>query len=220
MATRKPKLKLASDSTEPATPIAKPEEPFDINKFKSTQTPTLAGVQTLQTGLPCHKISEARDFVRLHPDETKFWSANLCFVNVPIIGGQKSATLHLIVEDLAMKYLQSARILRFRLALATKPGNAFFLCHVPTQHLDNPWNATNVDACEQAKSLWTMATSRITECVDGYKITFAVDKDAFDEPEWPSQSLPDMVGRTFVGRIITTENDPALLRLIGAKQRL
>jgi hypothetical protein len=31
-----------------------------------------------------------------------------------------------------MRSLPSARILRFRLALAAKPGDVFFLCHVPT----------------------------------------------------------------------------------------
>ena len=37
---------------------------------------------------------------------TKYWSPELCFVNVPI-KGQKRDTLHLIDEDLAMRYLPS-----------------------------------------------------------------------------------------------------------------
>ena len=54
-------------------------------------------------------IAQAKDFVRLHPDEENYWSSELCFVNVPI-KGQKRDTLHLIDEDLAMQYLPSGKI--------------------------------------------------------------------------------------------------------------
>ena len=67
--------------------------------------------------------------MRLHPDEETYWSPELCFVNVPI-KGQKRDTLHLINEDLAMRHLPSGKIQHFRLALATKPHDAFFLCDV------------------------------------------------------------------------------------------
>ena len=50
--------------------------------------------------------------------------------------------------------------MRFRLALATKPGDVFFLCEVPTQNMDNTWNMSNLEGCEKAKTLWTKATSR------------------------------------------------------------
>ena len=56
-------------------------------------------------------------------------------MNVPT-KGQKHDTLHLIEEELAMRFLPSARILRMRLALATKPYDVFFLCQVPSQNLD------------------------------------------------------------------------------------
>jgi hypothetical protein len=136
---------------EEAVPIAKPGA-FDLDKFKSKRAAAVANVETLQTGLPHHSISQAKDFVRLHPDEEKCWSPEICFVSVPI-KGQKRDTLHLIEEDLAMQYLPSGRIQRFRLALATKPFDVFFLCHVPTRNTDNQWNESNLAACEQAKTL-------------------------------------------------------------------
>jgi hypothetical protein len=101
-----------------AVSIAKPST-FSLEKFKSKRAATIANVETLQTGLPHHNIAHAKDFVRLHPNEEAYWSPELCFVNVPI-KGQKRDTLHLINEDLAMRYLPSGRILHFRLALATK----------------------------------------------------------------------------------------------------
>jgi hypothetical protein len=212
-----PKLKVVGEEVDDeALSVPKPDT-FSLNKFKSKRAAAIANVETLLTALPHHSISQAKDFVRLHSDEEKYWSPELCFVNVPI-KGQKRDTLHLIDEELAMRYLPSAKILRFRLALATKPGDVFFLCHVPSRNTDNPWNASNLQACEQAKTLWIQATSRKEEGVEAYKIDVARDADAFPAPKWPTQTLEEIIGRTFEGRRIETADHPGLLRLIGAKQ--
>src|SRR5262245_47235754 len=113
------KLHVVSDASEEPVSIPKPGT-FNLDKFKSKHAAAIASVQTLQTALPHHNIAQAKDFVRLHHDEERFWSPELCFVAVPI-KGMKRDTLHLIDEELAMQYLPSARILRFRLALAAKP---------------------------------------------------------------------------------------------------
>ncbi len=204
---------------EPAVaPIKKPVG-FSLDRFKSKHAAAAANVETLLTALPHHPISQAKDFVRLNPDEENYWSPELCFVNVPIKGAKKD-TLHLIDEDLAMTHLPSGKILRFRLALAAKPWDVFFLCHVPTRNEDNSWNMSNLQACQQAKDTWAQATSRKEEGVDSYKIDFARDADAFPEPKWPKQSLNELIEATFAGRIIDDESHPGLLRLIGAKPRL
>jgi hypothetical protein len=119
-----------------------------------------------------------------------------------------------------MRHLPSARIQRFRLALATKPYDVFFLCHIPSQNLDNKFNETNLIGCEQAKTLWVELTSRKGEGVDEYKVNLAKDQDAFPEPKWPEQSLDELIEITFTGRQIDREDHPALLRLIGAKQSI
>ena len=216
-----PKASLKPESESSPKPesngIAKPGT-FNLDKFKSKHAAAIANVGTLLTALPVHNIAAAKDFVQLHPDKEKYWSAELCFVPVPI-KGQKRDTSHLIVEDIALKYLPSGRILRSSLALATKPNDRFFLCEIPTQNQDNPWNASNILACEQARSLWTVASSRKDEGVDAYKVEFARDQDAFPEPKWPTQSLEELIGTAFAGRIIDHNEHPALLRLIGAKQQ-
>src|SRR6516164_2254966 len=204
--------------TPESVPIAKPGE-FDLDKFKVKKSATVANVETLQSPLPVHNISAAKDFVRLHPDVSNYWSDALCFLDVPI-KGQKRNTLHLIVEDLALRFLEAGEIKRFRLALASKPNDVFFLCEVPTQNLDNSWNNTNLEACGKAKMLWTKAISRKSEGVENYKITFAKEPDAFRDPDWPKQSLGELIARAFAGRTIETEDHPALLRKIGARQSL
>jgi hypothetical protein len=212
----KPELvQTENPTTEPTTPIPKPEG-FDLDRFKSKRAAAMANVETLPNALPHHSIAQAKDFVRLHPDE-KYWSSELCFVSVPT-KGSKRGTLHLIDEDLAMRFLPSAKIQRFRLALASKPNDVFFLCQVPSQNLDNTYNGSNLEACEQAKTFWTQATSRREEGVEAYKITVARDRDAFPAPKWLPQSLAELIEKTFAGRMIDSENHPGLLRLIGARQ--
>lgn len=93
--------------------------------------------------------------------------------------GAKRDNLHLIDEDLAMQFLPSGKIQHFRLALATKPFDIFFLCIVPSRNEDNSYNASALKACEQAKAMWVQATSRREEGVDAYKIELARDADAF-----------------------------------------
>jgi hypothetical protein len=220
MADDSSKLKLVTG--EPLS-IKKPEE-FDLDAFKSTRDPNIPNVATLPTALPHHPIADANDFVRLHPDEATYWSDELCFVNVPI-KGQKHDTLHLITEKLAERYLPSKRILRFRLALATKPYDIFFLCEVPSRNLDNSWNESNIQACQISKTRWAMATSRKAEGVESYLISFTQasmngEKEPFPEPNWPKQPLNELILVTFANCKILTEDHPALARIIGAKQSL
>jgi hypothetical protein len=210
-----PPLRIAD---EEAMSIAKPSG-FSLDRFKSKRAAALANVETLLPGLPHHNIAGAKDFVRLHHSEENYWSSELCFVSVPIQGQNKDLQ-HLIEEDLAMQYLPSARILRHRLALATKPYDKFFLCHVPSQNLENIWNKTNLQACNEAKRFWVEATSRSQEAQEGYVTTLARDANAFPDPKWPSPSLAELIENAFAGRIITSADDPALLRLIGASQKL
>jgi hypothetical protein len=120
---------------EDVVPIAKPSA-FDLDKFKSKRAAAVANVETLANRLAASQHFAGERLRPLHPEEENYWSPELCFVSVPI-KGQKRDTLHLIEEDLAMQYLPSGRIQRFRLALASKPHDVFFLCHVPTRNTDN-----------------------------------------------------------------------------------
>ena len=213
---KKPRLVVAED--EAAEPIAKPSG-FSLDRFKSKRAATVANVGTLQGALPHHSISQAKDFVRLHPDEENCWSCELCFVNVPI-QGVKRDTIHLIDEEIGLAYLGNGKLIRFRLAIASKPHDNFFLCHVPSQNIDNSWNTSNLSACEQGKRLWVQVTSRKAEGAESYKIDFARDIDAFPPPNWPKQSLEELIQITFSGRMIDRDDHPALLRLLGAKQSI
>ena len=132
-----------------AVAVSKPSG-FDLNKFKSKRADAVAKVDTLQTGLPVSSMSQAKDFVRLHPDE-EYWSPELCFVMVPIKGAKRDS-LHLIEEDLAMQFLPSGKIMRFRLALATKPLDVFFLCRIPTRNRTTRGTGTALRGANRQRS--------------------------------------------------------------------
>jgi hypothetical protein len=210
----KPSTAVNTELTEPMS-IEKPTGSI-LDACKSTKDPNIGSVKELLTGLPHYRLSEAKDWARLHPDEGKYWSPEYCFVHVPILGARD--TLHFIAESLAVTYLPSGRIQRFRLALATKPHNSFFLCHVPSQNLDNLYNKSNLEGCRQAQQLWTQLVSRRDEGIDGYKVMYSRDPDAFPDPEWPEDPLSKIIEVTFANRIILTDDHPALFRLIGARQ--
>jgi hypothetical protein len=198
-------------------PIIKPAA-FDPEKFRSKRGAAIANVATLQQALPIMRVGEVKDFFRTHPDDGyRTWE--LCFVGVPI-KGDRHDSLHLINEDLALVYLSSAQIKRFALTLVSKPHDVFLLCQVPTQNVDNSYNRSALRAIEESKRKWVQANSRRDEGVDEYQIKYARDNDAFPEPKWPTQNIWDLIGITFTGRTIETPDDPALLRLIGAKPSL
>jgi hypothetical protein len=210
---------IPTSSAAEAVPVSilKPGA-FNLDKFKSKRAKAIGGVDDPLLDLPCHKISEAKDFIRLHPNEADYWSVELCFVNVPI-QGQKRDTLHLIDEEIGA-CLPAGRLQKFRLALATKPYDVFFLCHLPSQNFDNDWNRTALQGAEMGKTIWIDVSSRKAEGIEAYRITPAYDQDAFPEPKWPTHSLDDLIGRTFAGRFIDQEDHPGLLRLLGRRQQL
>jgi hypothetical protein len=214
------KLKLVTGEVEAQKPIPKPGK-FNLNKFRSkSETSAVGGVETLQTALAHGSLAAAKDFVRLHPNEDEYWSPELCFVNVPI-KGQKKDTLHLIDEDVAKQNgVNPAKLKYCRLALASRPDDVFFLCEVPTRNQDNTWVASNLEACEQAKRLWTQALSQKELGKDSYKVERARNAEAFPEPRWPSQPLSELIEKAFAGRMIEDSDHPALARLVGDKPKM
>jgi len=231
--------KLKSESTEPekieqatspvpANPEPKVETPevsipkptgSGLDRFKAKRSLTVAGVGPLLESLPVMKIADANDQVTLHPDEENYWSDVLCFVDVPVKGAKKG-TLHLVDEEIALKYLPKKRIQRCRLALASKPFDVFFLCKVPVLNLDNKYNEMALRGCEQAKGMWLTVVSRQEDGHDDYEIIPARDQAAYPTPKWPQQTLDELITTAFKGRMIETDDHPGLLRLIGAKQKL
>ena len=218
MVTDPKKEATPPESPAPVDSVPKPPA-FSLDRFKSKRAASVAGVDNLVDVMAHCGVGQVKDFFRTHPDEENYWSCELFFVPVPIKGTKKD-TLHLIDEDLALDFLPKGKAKRKRLALATKPFDVFFFIEVPCENMDNDWNLTALAACEQAKRLWTQVISRREDNQDGYLVDKARNQEAFPDPRWPRQSLEEMIGETFAGRIIDRADHPALLRLIGDKLSL
>jgi hypothetical protein len=177
---------------------------------------TVEPIAALPTALAHYRISQAKDFVRLHPDEDNYWSDEIWCIEVPI-KGQKHGTLHMIDKDLAAKYVHRDKIKKFQLALASKPYDDFFLAEVPCQNLEeNQWNATNLRGCREAKSRWVQLVSLRKEGQDKYGIVPAQHQESLPEPNWPTQPLLKMIALAFENRMVTSPDHPALQRILGA----
>ena len=149
------------------------------------------------------RLARSRISSEFTRDEEEYWSSELCFVPVPI-KGQKRDTIHLIDEDLAMDYLPSGKIKRFRLVLATKPFDMFFFIEMPSTNLDNGWNISAISAVEQAQDALDASLEPKGGGYRLYKVDKARSQEAFPEPRWPKLSLEELINKTFMGRMIIT----------------
>jgi hypothetical protein len=198
------------------TSIPKPTK-SKLDQFKTKVQPSQ--VEPRQGPLPHHKISEAKDFVRIHANRENYWSAELCFVSVPI-RGQKEETLHLIDEDVAKRNdIPEGKIERFALALASKPYDHFFLAHIPTRNLDNSWNLSCMEGIESAQTWWTELVSLKKENKERYQVTPAKDNNAFPAPNWPKGYIDEYILASFEGRLVMDDDHPVILRLTGRPQK-
>jgi hypothetical protein len=148
---------------DPPVTVEKPAG-SKLDRFKSTRTAAPAGVKTLLGPMPVLKLSEAKDFVMVHPDPA-YWSSELCFVSVPV-QGVKNNVNHLGFEDVLMSVVSDDEVERHALALASKPCGVFFLAIIPTQNLENTWNETALEGATKAKAGWVKVVSRRKEGVD------------------------------------------------------
>jgi len=80
---------------------------------------------------------------------------------------------------------------------------------------NNSFNKTNLEGCVLAKDRWVEVVRE--EGQDRFTTRFSHDPDAFPAPQWPTKSLDELIEVTFQGRMIMSEDNPAFLRLIGAK---
>ena len=187
--------------------IAKPGG-FDLDKFKSKRAAGDGERRDPANGAPGSSHFGGQRLRPAAPRRRRLLVDELCFVNVPI-KGQKRDTLHLIDEDLAMRIPAVGT----RPALPLGAGDEAVRRVLPVQRAD----AEHRQLLECQQPAWPASrpktrgrrlTSRKDEGVEGYKIDFARDQDAFPKPKWPTQSLDELIEVTFAGRMIDHERSP------------
>jgi hypothetical protein len=202
-------------SSAPA--VEQPPDDYDLSAFKPKAV--LNKLETAPGALLVHKVGDVKDFFMVHPDEENWWSCELSFINVPVKGSK--GIVHLILDDLVNRHINRLRgkVQYRRLALATKPERGhLFLLSVPTRNLDNIYNQHAIDAIERAKTQYMMVTPY--EDKDGYIVETTEDPAYFPAPDWwpTTQTINKLIKTTYADRMIVSEDDPNLKRLIGGSQ--
>ena len=183
----------ASETEATATTITKPGA-FTLDRFKTKRAAAMANVETLLTALPHHSIAQAKDFVRLHPDEDAYWSPELCFVDR---ADQGAEARHLAPDRRGTRRALPAE--RQDSALPSgagdKPYDVFFLVPRPDtqrgQHLEREQHR----GLRAGKDAMDAGDEPSRGGRRGYKIDVARDPDAFPQPKWPTQSLDELIER-------------------------
>jgi hypothetical protein len=215
------KPKLVASDTPPTEPIAQPADDFDISRFSAGDAykPEISGVRTVLQKLDMLSLSDAKDWVLVY-DNPAYITPPLMFISVPV-QGQRHNAVHPIDRDVALRNCSDREIDQFRLVLAARPHDRFFLAKVPCTNLENSWNESMLRAIEYAKARWCKVLSERAQGFDRYGIKDVRDKlspppGPYGVPNWPPQTMGQILKATFTDPILD-DNHPALLRLVGGK---
>ena len=116
------------------TSLRSRSRPTRVDKFKSKRAATSYGVDNLVDGCLIRRLENSQGLLPPPPGRGRVLVGRIVLRHG---SGERLErnSLHLIAEDLAVEYLPSGKVLRFRLALGSKPYDVFFLAHVPSQNL-------------------------------------------------------------------------------------
>ncbi len=85
-------------------------------------------------------------------------------------------------------------------------------CRLPDETgRSNSWHESALEAVERAKSTWTRVAADMS--LGAYRIWEA--RGDLPEPEWPEQSLRDLLSIAFKSRYVDSLDHPVLKRLRG-----
>ena len=130
--------------------IPKPST-FSLDKFKSKRAAAVASVETLQRALPHHSIAAGQ---RLRSPASRRGYLLVAGALLRKRADQRPEARHAAPDRRGPgdAYLPSGKIQRFRLALATKPFDVFFLCHVRPGTRTTPGTPATCRPARQAKT--------------------------------------------------------------------
>jgi hypothetical protein len=75
----------------------------------------------------------------------------------------------------------------------------------------NLWNTSMIEAITHAEKQWVRIESDMA--AQQYRIIIAVNE--LGEPEWPKQSMAELIGEVFNNKVISSEEHPYIKQLAG-----
>ena len=199
----------APDPAGQALPQAKAPDPVDLDDLllRGGASP---GVRKLLSHVPVRKPNKAH-FIRTHSDPA-YW-ADFYIVedkenNEVYVATQK------VMADLA--YYEIGRKATLALGI-TRQGHVFLWPLRISDGKTDAWLQTERKAADKAKHVWLRCVSDMS--LGGYVQFIAEGDDATTPPEWPKESMAEIIRIAFgSGSVVDSLDHPAVKGKLGRRQ--
>ena len=196
---------LAGQGNEFQTEKSKGLEGFDLESLRVSQDFVKdTGVKKLLTTVPVRKPNK-QDFVRVHPDSSYV-------LDTMLLNLKEERETYLVAPSFREEIPQE--LTHTRLALATNRQKVLFLWQLRlpgSSGKTDAWSMSALEAYEEAKKNWVRVSANMS--LGAYDIYEALGN--LSDPEWPDESMDEIVRIAFRNSFIESYDHPVLRRLRG-----
>ena len=197
--------KMGLNSGDPQGIAGGPGEAFDLSAWRLPQDfESDMGVKKALLTVPVRKPSP-QIFFRVHPDPQYR-------MNAALIELKDDRETYLVTPRL-YPALAGEAVAKTLFTAINRQGDVFLWpLRLPDQHgrLDE-WNRSAMGAAALGQRRWIRLVSKMS--LGAYEVLEA--QDDLGEPEWPTESFPELLQVAFEGRIIEAEDHPVIHKLRG-----
>ena len=180
-------------------------EGFDLESLKVSQDFVKdSGVKKLLTTVPVRKPNR-QDFVRVHHDSSYV-------LDTMLLNLKEERETYLVAPSFRDEIPQE--LTHTRLALATNRQKVLFLWQLRlpgSSGKTDAWSMSALEAYEEAKKNWVRVSANMS--LGAYDIYEALGN--LSDPEWPDESMDEIVRIAFRNSFIDSYDHPVLRRLRG-----
>ena len=190
---------------ESQTEKSKGLEGFDLESLRVSQDFVKdSGVKKLLTTVPVRKPNR-QDFVRVHHDSSYV-------LDTMLLNLKEERETYLVAPSFRDEIPQE--LTHTRLALATNRQKVLFLWQLRlpgSSGKTDAWSMSALEAYEEAKKNWVRVSANMS--LGAYDIYEALGN--LSDPEWPDESMDEIVRIAFRNSFIDSYDHPVLRRLRG-----
>ena len=180
-------------------------EGFDLESLRVSQDFVKdSGVKKLLTTVPVRKPNR-QDFVRVHPESSYV-------LDTMLLNLKEERETYLI--DPSLRDGITRELTFTRLALAVNRQKVVFLWQMrlpDSSGKTDAWSLSAMEAYEEAKRRWVRVSANMS--LGAYEIYEALGD--LSDPEWPEETMTEIVRIAFRNSFIDSYDHPALRRLRG-----
>ena len=195
----------AGQENEFQTEKSKGLEGFDLESLRVSQDFVKdSGVKKLLTTVPVRKPNR-QDFVRVHHDSSYV-------LDTMLLNLKEERETYLVAPSFREEIPQE--LTHTRLALATNRQKVLFLWQLRlpgSSGKTDAWSMSALEAYEEAKKNWVRVSANMS--LGAYEIYEALGN--LSDPEWPDESMDEIVRIAFRNSFIDSYDHPVLRRLRG-----